>query len=266
MSEPTHQMTPPIPSSIGAGMGPFWTLNDLPPVEAPSAGFIVQLFVIPAVIVFVVILVWLLFGKLAGGERDAAEYVRLIRASSSNSRAANRAAFELASLIQNDPKLGTDARLLGDLTDVLEHDLDRVENPEMSAYLALALGRFQTLDAVSSSGQKIDPLSALDRALDEKYPSKVRIAAAASLAEHAARLQGKLDDPRAVAALSLAATEGDAEARQVAVYALGFFGGDDAVKGLRVAGSTMTIVMFAITQRSRWGVAAIPWRSGSSAS
>ena len=45
-------------------------LPDLPPVEAPSAGFVVQLFVIPAVVVAVVILVWLLFGKLAGGERD----------------------------------------------------------------------------------------------------------------------------------------------------------------------------------------------------
>ena len=92
-------------------------LNDLPPVEAPSAGFIVQLFVIPAVVVLVVICVWLLFGKLAGGERDAMEYVRLIRESSSNSRAANRAAFELASLIQNDSKARTsDPKLLGELT------------------------------------------------------------------------------------------------------------------------------------------------------
>ena len=47
------------------------TLADLPPVEPPSAGFVVQLFVIPAAVVVVVIIVWLLFGKLAGGERDA---------------------------------------------------------------------------------------------------------------------------------------------------------------------------------------------------
>jgi hypothetical protein len=40
---------------------------DLPPVEPPTAGFIVQLFVLPAVIVAVVIVVWLLFGKLAAG-------------------------------------------------------------------------------------------------------------------------------------------------------------------------------------------------------
>src|SRR3954463_6522218 len=104
-------------------------LTDLPPVEAPSAGFIVQLFVIPAVIVAVVIVVWLLFGKLAGGERDAMEYVRLLRTPNANWRAANRAAFELASLIQNDPKLANDPKLLGELTDVLDYDLEHPENP-----------------------------------------------------------------------------------------------------------------------------------------
>ena len=49
-------------------------LPDLPPVEPPSAGFVVQLFVIPLVVV-VVIIVWLLFGKLAGGDGAAMEYV-----------------------------------------------------------------------------------------------------------------------------------------------------------------------------------------------
>jgi HEAT repeats len=214
-----HDELPPVP--------------DLPPVEAPSAGFIVQLFVIPAVVVLVVICVWLLFGKLAGGERDAMEYVRLIRASSGNPRTANRAAFELASLIQNDPKLASDPRLLGELTDLLEHDLDHVENAEMTRYVALALGRFQTLDAVSSNGQKIDPISALNRALDSKQPEDVRIAAAASLAKQGARLQGKLDDPRAVAALAQAAQNGPTELSEIAVYALGFCGGEDASKALR---------------------------------
>jgi len=209
-------------------------LADLPPVEAPSAGFIVQLFVIPAIIVLVVICVWLLFGKLAGGERDAMEYVRMMRASSTNFRAANRAAFELASLLQNDPKLASDPKLLGELTDLLEHELDTVENPEMAQYVALALGRFNTLDAVSTAGQKIDPISALDRALDAKYPTGIRMAAAASLAKQAARLEGALEDSRAVAALTQATEADDAEIRQMAVYALGFFGGDAAVTTLRV--------------------------------
>ena len=233
MPEPLEQTSPRIPSTNGTATGHLPPVPDLPPVEAPSAGFIVQLFVIPAVVVFVVILVWLLFGKLAGGERDAMDYVRLIRASATNSRAANRAAFELASLIQNDPKLAVDPKLLGELTDLLEHDLDRVENPEMTQYVALAIGRFQTLDAVSSTGQKIDPIIALDRALDPKYPEPVRIAAAASLAKHAARLNGKLDDSRPIAALTKASESGEAELRQMVVYSLGFFGGEEAAKSLR---------------------------------
>ena len=94
-------------------------LPDLPPVETPSAGFVVQLFVIPAVVVAVVIFVWLLFGKLAGGERDPAEYVRRLRQASGDWRSA----FELASLIQNDAKLATDPHLLGELADLLGTEL-----------------------------------------------------------------------------------------------------------------------------------------------
>src|SRR4051794_41478983 len=78
MSQPTDSRDPRDPMPM---------LADLPPVEAPSAGFIVQLFVIPAVIVAVVIVVWLLFGKLAGGERDAMEYVRLLRSPNAHWRA-----------------------------------------------------------------------------------------------------------------------------------------------------------------------------------
>src|SRR3954447_13949378 len=204
-------------------------LADLPPVEAPSASFVVQLFVIPAVVVAVVIVVWLLFGKLAGGERDAMEYVRQLRLSSANWRSA----FELASLIQNDAKLGSDPKLLGELTDLLSYELDHNENPRLTQYVALTLGAFQTLDASLADGRKLDPIETLSRALEPKYETPIRIAAAASLAKQAARLQGKLEDPRAIAALTQAAAADDPELRQLAVYALGFFGGEAASKALR---------------------------------
>src|SRR3954451_11054457 len=148
-------------------------LPDLPPVEAPSAGFVVQLFVIPAVVVAVVIVVWLLFGKLAGGERDAMEYVRQLRLSSANWRSA----FELASLIQNDARLGSDPRLLGELTDLLSFELDHNENPLLTQYVALTLGAFQTLDASLADGRKVDPIDTLARALEPKFESPIRIAA-----------------------------------------------------------------------------------------
>lgn len=204
-------------------------LTDLPPVEAPSAGFIVQLFVIPAVIVAVVIVVWLLFGKLAGGERDAMEYVRLLRSPNAHWRAA----YELASLIQNDPRLANDPKLLGELSDLLGHELDQDESPELTRYVALTLGAFETLDARSNDGRKIDPVAALARALEPRQPSRVRAAAAFSLAKHAARLDGRLEDPTAIKALAQTADDQDSELRQIAIYALGFFGGPEAGRVLR---------------------------------
>jgi HEAT repeat protein len=210
-------------------------LPDLPPVEAPSAGFVVQLFVIPAAVVVVVVIVWLLFGKLAGGERDAMEYVRQLRRPEANWRSA----FELASLIQNDPAIAADPQLLGELTDLLSHELGRVEDPKhqedptLAKYLALTLGSFRTLEAQTQSGQIVDPIVPLARALGPKIDQSIRIAAAASLAKQAARLDGKLDDPRAIKALGEMASDENPQVRQVAVYALGFFGGPQSDQVLR---------------------------------
>ena len=204
-------------------------LPDLPPVEPPSAGFVVQLFVIPAVVVVVVIIVWLLFGKLAGGERDAMEYVRQLRSPTANWRLA----FELASLIQNDPKIGSDPKLLGELTDLLAHELDRNEDPKLTQYVALTIGAFRTLEAKTESGQTVDPLATLARALDPKYDTQIRIAAAASLAKQAARVEGTLEGSPVIKNLGEAARAGEPEVRQIAVYALGFFGGPTAREILR---------------------------------
>jgi len=201
----------------------------LPPVEPPSAGFVVQLFVIPAVVVVVVIIVWLLFGKLAGGERDAMDYVRQLRSPSANWRLA----FELASLIQHDPKIGSDPVLLGELTDLLSSELDRNDDPKLTQYVALTLGAFRTLEATTSSGKSTDPLAPLARALEPKYSGPIQIAAAASLAKQAARMNGQLDDPRTVRALGETAATALPEVRQTAVFALGFFGGSTATQLLR---------------------------------
>ena len=176
-------------------------LPDLPPVEAPSAGFVVQLFVIPAVVVAVVILVWLLFGKLAGGERDPAEYVRRMKQGSGDWRSA----FELASLIQNDSRLASDPRLLGELSDLLASELKHTGDPKLPVYLIKTIGAFQTLDATLADNRKIDALEPLIEALEATHDLPIRMEAAASLARQAARLEGKLDDPRIAPALAQAA-------------------------------------------------------------
>lgn len=207
--------------------------TDLPPVEPPTAGFIVQLFVIPAVVVCVVIAVWLLFGKLAGGERDVNEYVRIIRSENANRRF--RAAYELASLITNEKQLATDPKLLGDLTELLETELGQKagDNTEAKQYLALTLGVFQIDQGTSTAGKAQLALTTLAHALEESQPLPVRIAAAESLARQAARQEGKVAEPSVIESLARAAESPESDVRLRAAYALGFCGGDASIAALR---------------------------------
>ena len=205
-------------------------LPDLPPVEAPSAGFVVQLFVIPAVVVAVVILVWLLFGKLAGGERDPAEYVRRLRQASGDWRSA----FELASLIQNDAKLANDPHLLGELTDLLSSELKTNDNAELKVYLIKTIGAFQTLDATLGDNRKVDPIERADDG------TRAGVTIRRSGWKRRPAWQSMLPGSKASSTIrgpsrrwAQAAADPETELRQVATYALGFFGGDAARQALR---------------------------------
>jgi hypothetical protein len=79
--------------------------EDLPPVEPPSAKFIVQLFFVPGVIVMVVIGLWFLFGKLASSETDWRELV--VDLQSSNTHRRDRGAHSLANLLVADQQRGS---------------------------------------------------------------------------------------------------------------------------------------------------------------
>ncbi len=205
---------------------------DLPPVEPPSAGFIVQLFVIPAAIVAVVVVVWLLFGKLAGGERDAMDYVQTIKDANENRRW--RAAFELSTLINNESRLAHDPALLGSLTDLLTAELAKPGGDEMlKKWLAASLGAFQTLESQAPGGRPSDPMAALTSAMATDQPLSVRLAAAESLARQAARLGETRDDPAAIRALAEASQDDSPDLRQRATFALGFFSGTPALQALR---------------------------------
>lgn len=212
--------------------------TELPPVEPPSARFIIQLFVIPAAIVLVLVvaylaLVQLPFGRLANGGRDVMDYVRSIK--SDNAERRWRSAYDLASLIHNDNRLAKDASLLGELTSLLDRELNRPDpnNSKLAQYLATTLGSFQTIKANPVDGRPTDPIATLARALGAEQPAEVRVAAAVSLSRQADRAGGSFGDPTAVRALVGAAAANDPEVRARACYALGYFSGDEALAALR---------------------------------
>ncbi len=118
MTDPTD------PPAIGTMPGtapntPATRPEELPPVEPPSAGFIVQLFLIPALIVAAVIGVWALFGKLAHSETDWRQLVSEL--GSSNEHRRWRAALGLAQVLRNEQLAdGTDGTALADRPEVAE--------------------------------------------------------------------------------------------------------------------------------------------------
>jgi hypothetical protein len=102
--------------------------EELPPVEPPSAGFIVQLFLVPALIVMVVVGVWALFGKLASSELDWRKLV--VEVQSGNHHRRWRGALGLAQMLKADEQLGEqgtglarNSEIAGELTALLREQL-----------------------------------------------------------------------------------------------------------------------------------------------
>ena len=123
--------------------------QSLPPVQPPSAGFIVQLFVVPAVIVMVIIGVYLLFGQLASGEADWRQLVTNVQ--SENAHVRWRSALDLAQVLQDDafrkekgqqlastPEVAT--ALTGVLTDLLQKTNPSEEETQQTIYMLKAVG------------------------------------------------------------------------------------------------------------------------------
>ncbi len=120
----------------------------LPPIEPPSAGFILQLFVVPALIVLVVVLLgWLVTTLATTGERDPEEIVAKLRGSSQNRW---QEAFELANALRTDqkhPGLKDNTQLADELAKLLdeEHTAARKDDDsvKLRTFLCSALGAFQ---------------------------------------------------------------------------------------------------------------------------
>ena len=87
----------------------------LPPVEAPTGTFVLQLFLIPLLIVSIVVVLWLSFSWLAQMGRDDPD--TLVKSIERGDNASWQRAYELADLLRSpDPRydaLRSDAKLAG---------------------------------------------------------------------------------------------------------------------------------------------------------
>ena len=138
--------------------------RSLPPVEAPTGSFILQLFLIPLVIVTMVVLLWLMFSWLAHMGRDNPQAI--VQQLSRFDESSWQRAYELAELLRSpDPKydeLRRDPKVCGELIKLLEKDLKlkvdetdpkrkkRLEETQLKRrmFLCRAIGSFYIPDGV----------------------------------------------------------------------------------------------------------------------
>lgn len=151
MNPPAEESEPQLTPQVTGSSRPPRGVEDLPPVEPPSAGFIVQLFLIPMLIVGAIVGVYALFGRLAGGEQDWRTLVTELR--NTNEHRRWRAANGLAQLLKADQDRGEEGQQLARnpeiakaLIDVLKeertHDKERSREQSLNhqQYLVTALG------------------------------------------------------------------------------------------------------------------------------
>lgn len=257
-SDPRH----PDPSNSGSS--PYMPRpEELPPVTPPSAGYIIQLFLIPALIVAAVVAVWALFGKLADSETDWKQMVAEL--GSSNEHRRWRSALGLAQLLRNDelaPEAGqiplaeqpivVDG-LLGLLKTSLDSKSVNAEDITHQEFLVRTLGSLRADDKV---------LPVLATAMTAEQDSEVRKSALMSVAaiagRHFERMTGyqsetdaQLDnsestsvelplteptirDPDVWKQLRLAAQDADPVVRHLSAFAVASVSGPEAMELLRV--------------------------------
>jgi len=195
----------------------------LPPIEPPSGGFILQLFVIPGVIVLIVVLLGLLFTALATqGEQDPTKIVAALR-SSNQSRW--QKADELANMLrleQRYPELKHNAELAAQLAQLLEEEveagLDDQNSISLRYYLCRVLGEFYVDDGV-------EVLLKTARDDQERDIRREAINALAVLSHSLAELEPPqtLEHPQFVETMTALANDQDDLVRSQTAFALGVF-------------------------------------------
>lgn len=200
--------------------------ESLPPVEPPSAKFIVQLFVVPGLIVATIVGVWLLFGKLASAEQDWQALLADMK--SSNEHRRGRGAMGLAQALAIDqnrkldgPRLTTNPQVAQELSVFLADTLKNSSNEpvviDQQAFLTRTLGLLDVPEAV---------LPVLREAMQETRDREVRknaVAAVATIAHRANDRGTPLTDAGILEELTAVSRDSDPLLRSLVALTLGFF-------------------------------------------
>ena len=216
--------------------------DSLPPVEPPSAAFLVQLFLVPGLIVAIIVCVWLAFHWLAHLGNDPQAYVRTLRR---NNEGRWQAALNLANDLRGPGggALKSDEALATELGRILDDEAKSGHTGEqtqtLKVYLCRALGEFSIPAAAG-------PL--VTRAENVADPQTARAAVEAlSVLQTNLTAAGRVAaDPAAVTSAVIAASRSDdVPLRLAAAFTLGVVGGPDAVDRLLVlAGDAADDVRF----------------------
>jgi hypothetical protein len=172
----------------------------LPPVEPPSAGFLIQLFVIPGVIVAAIVGVWLLFTSLASDSGDPRTYLEHLR---SNTDKRWHAAFYLASALAGDEhtELRYDPKFMADMAEVLDQSIEAGDTNEQGvafrSFLCRALGHFHIAESLPTL---------VRAATTQRDPNEVevRLSALEAIAQLTDNIRGPLADKLLPQAAALA--------------------------------------------------------------
>jgi NADH:ubiquinone oxidoreductase subunit 3 (subunit A) len=232
--------------------------SSLPPVEAPTGAFIMQLFLIPLAIVSIVVLLWLSFSWLAQAGRDDPK--KLVDELRRGTDVSWQSAYTLAEILRSpDPRydaLRRDEKVAAELIALVEADTkhplvggnnegDR-QRIERRMFLCRALGAFTIPDAAPLlarlANEERDPMEVEVRlAALEGLATLARNVGSEELRKDDKVVEAVLEASRSVetnaapqAADKESAYRPHAEVRAVAAFTLGVFGGEKAKKRLTI--------------------------------
>ena len=212
----------------------------LPPVEPPSAGFIVKLFLVPALIVSLVVFVVFAFNWLVHLGSDPQGYLDDMERGAAN---AWQRAHDFASEMRGNPQLRKDSQVAGRVVKLLERHLAKplgesdgkanTEEVQYRYFLCMALGQFEVPSGLPVLMRVASTPATNDNELH------VRLAAIESLAVLTDNI--RKNDPdfvdgqllKLLLDLSSRQNEPEPMVRTRAAFALGVYGGEEATQRLK---------------------------------